>query len=1028
MKRIFCLLAFCVLLLSCVKENQFGRTTVYTLNVPAVKGGRPDTKALSFDGLKLKATWAVGEEVRVYTGKALYCTLQATSDGERTMLSGTATKALKPGDEIRLEFLSPDYKNQEGTLDYIATHCDYATASVTVSDISREEFTMTTTEACFETRQAIVAFHLVDAANPSRPLAATSLDFNVAGESIQVTPEKPASEVFVAVPAVPGKSVSLTASAGDKVYALYKNDVKLEAAVYYVVTAKMHEAVSLLVHNEAELNAAVQNNNALIRFANDIVVGHNVQITGNRTVGIDMCGFKLDRGLLARGSDGQCFYVTSGSTLHLSNGTLTGGWGGDGGGLLTDGTANLTNVTVSGNLGDNRGGGITCRSGSTLRMTGGAITGNTCNDIKPHPDDTAGGGGLFNDYGATAILSGVTISGNVATWFGGGGICNYGKLTLQDCTVTGNRAYKNGGGIWNGRISEGKYPALLIDGGSITHNQAGDCGGGIFGSNIGGDHGSLSMQGAATVSDNVAAGGVTNNVYLRYRQNIHVTGSLEGSTIGVTMETVPIEFTKGWQTYNPGADPASIFMPDLAGVMSVVVSPNKEARIEKNVPGGTSYYIERAWDAERQVVTATMKYLTEQISDDATPTSETQFKVVASSSSASVNLGTEGSQIHEFYVVNGEVRAKKLIVQGPNVHIILSDQSELILGDAIVVTEGHTVYVHDQGSDSVMGKMRGDYGSSPYSASIGGSMSGAANGGNIEIHGGDIDLKARKASAIGGQYLTKTGDIAIFAGKIRAEGGEGSAGIGGCSFGKNYGNVSIYGGTIHAIGGDNQGDPDPGGGAGIGGGFQCTDGTVHIYGGDITASSNSESAGIGCGQVAGSHGAGTIIIDGGTVKAYGGTHAAGIGGGDSVNGGDVTINGGHVEAYGGDDAAGIGGGEDGNGGTVTITGGYVFAKGGWEYGAGIGGGQDGRGAHVTITGGTVVAQAGLDETGCRAIGPGEGSDDYGTLTLGDNLMVSSERLAGVDERKNMCWYRTRVRVEPCTHPGYTPDTCPYHKH
>lgn len=82
----------------------------------------------------------------------------------------------------------------------------------------------------------------------------------------------------------------------------------------------------------------------------------------------------------------------------------------------------------------------------------------------------------------------------------------------------------------------------------------------------------------------------------------------------------------------------------------------------------------------------------------------------------------------------------------------------------------------------------------------------------------------------------------------------------------------------------------------------------------------------------------------------------------------------------------------------------------------------------TMLSGTVIAQAGLDETGCRAIGPGEGSDDYGSLTLGDNLMVSSERLAGVDERKNMCWYRTRVRVEPCTHPGYTAATCPYHKH
>lgn len=104
---------------------------------------------------------------------------------------------------------------------------------------------------------------------------------------------------------------------------------------------------------------------------------------------------------------------------------------------------------------------------------------------------------------------------------------------------------------------------------------------------------------------------------------------------------------------------------------------------------------------------------------------------------------------------------------------------------------------------------------------------------------------------------------------------------------------------------------------------------------------------------------------------------------------------------------------------------YTYQKGTLDY---IASHCDYALANVTITGGTVIAQAGLDETGCRAIGPGEGSDDYGSLTLGDNLMVSSERLAGVDERKNMCWYRTRVRVEPCTHPGYTAATCPYHKH
>ena len=212
----------------------------------------------------------------------------------------------------------------------------------------------------------------------------------------------------------------------------------------------------------------------------------------------------------------------------------------------------------------------------------------------------------------------------------------------------------------------------------------------------------------------------------------------------------------------------------------------------------------------------------------------------------------------------------------------------------------------------------------------------------------------------------------------------------------------------------------------------CYGGTLNIYGGNIKATAAPEAAGIGCGEASTTDesvaGPGDVNIYGGVVFAYGGDHGAGIGYGDGIFGKcNITISGGRVEAHGGVDAAGIGGGEGSPGGTITISGGYVAAYGN-DYGAGIGGGQDGSGGNITITGGTVIAKAGRDETGWRAIGPGSGSDDYGKLTLGDALMVSAERLASAAERHDMCWYRTQVRVEPCTHPGYTADTCPYHKH
>lgn len=153
------------------------------------------------------------------------------------------------------------------------------------------------------------------------------------------------------------------------------------------------------VTTEAELIAAVQTNNAQIQFANPISTTSLLEIKDSKTITIDLNGFALDRGCTSRGS--QVIVVRNGSTLNLSNGTLTGGWGGNGGALdiETNTTVNLTDVIISGNKADDRGGGISNKG--TLTMQGGAITNNTCHDH----DGPRGGGGLFNHEGATATLT-----------------------------------------------------------------------------------------------------------------------------------------------------------------------------------------------------------------------------------------------------------------------------------------------------------------------------------------------------------------------------------------------------------------------------------------------------------------------------------------------------------------------------------------------------------------------------------------------------------------------------------------------
>ena len=726
------------------------------------------------------------------------------------------------------------------------------------------------------------------------------------------------------------------------------------------------------VSTDDELRAAIQNDGANITVSADINLSNStLSIPEGKTVTIDLAGHTLDRKLKWRGDGGgQVITVRKGATLNLSNGTLKGGWGGNAGGLSNEsGKATLTNVNIIGCKGDDTGGGI-CNLGGTLTMTGGSITNNTCYDH----GDPAGGGGLFNAEGATAKLTGVTITGNEDVVCGGGGICNYGTILLDGCTITENKARTVGGGIWN-----------------INKNN-------------------FKMQGANIITDNFASG-VASNLFLKAHCLITLTSSITGSRIGVMLDVAPYWFVDGFATYHSGEDPNTFFTCDKPWVDSLgIIKPEPyvlhvgevimlRKNLRKKVP-----YIEHSWDSENQKVVATVKTLTEEIGFNDTPTSETQYKKLKSTDSY-VDLGTKDSELHEYYVAEGdELNLDAIDIKGPNVHIILRDSAVLHLKDDIGVEPGNTVYFHAQSTGSFMGKLTAGSG-------IGGEI--VDDGANIEIHGGNFDVQGNySCAAIGGKYTTN-GDITIYDGHIKAtvgDDGGGAAGIGsgyGCT---DYGNITIYGGKIEASGS-----------AGIGGGLDCLNGKLTIWDGAITANGQHDGAGIGSNETGGDYGAGTITINGGYIRAYGASYAAGIGGGDGKRGGTLNVNGGRVEAYGGTDAAGIGGGEGGNGGIVNITGGYVNAEGN-DLGAGIGGGQDGVGAKVSITGGTVIATAGDGTDGKRAIGGGDGCDDHNSLSFADNLGVFITQNLYRSQKANRvsdCRNNKYVRVNQCAHGGAT---------
>jgi hypothetical protein len=205
------------------------------------------------------------------------------------------------------------------------------------------------------------------------------------------------------------------------------------------------------------------------------------------------------------------------SGLTISNGAAQSS---DGGGILNGGTLTVTNSILSGNSAF-QGGGIL--NGGTLTVSNSTLSGNSAFD---------GGGISNNETYATLTVSGSILSGNTATSLDGGGIENYGMLTVSSSTLSANTAL-HGGGIWN-------IGTATVSGSTLSDNHAGTGGGGIFdeggtltvinstlsgnsaSSDAGGQGGGIfNWAGALTVSGSTLsgnsadsnAGGIYNSVY-----------------------------------------------------------------------------------------------------------------------------------------------------------------------------------------------------------------------------------------------------------------------------------------------------------------------------------------------------------------------------------------------------------------------------------------------------------------------------------------------------------------------------------
>ena len=248
----------------------------YTMTVNASKGEDvATTRALSLDGTTLNSTWEVDEEVTVYNvtkSADLGGTLIAQSAGASTTLTGTLTGTIEKNDVLTLKFHSPSYASQNGTLDYIAANCDYATANVTVSSVVGGN--VTTDAAHFTNQQAIVKFTLKDKGNGGALLdGTTKLAITVGSNSYTITPASATSTLYVAIPGISGQSITLNAVVGTKIYTFTNPSATFANSQYYTVGVWMTYQNTIGIGKLIGQNGCIYENEAAATSAGTTAAG-----------------------------------------------------------------------------------------------------------------------------------------------------------------------------------------------------------------------------------------------------------------------------------------------------------------------------------------------------------------------------------------------------------------------------------------------------------------------------------------------------------------------------------------------------------------------------------------------------------------------------------------------------------------------------------------------------------------------------------------------------------------------------------
>lgn len=234
---------------------------------------------------------------------------------------------------------------------------------------------------------------------------------------------------------------------------------------------------------------------------------------------------------LSGGDTTRVWWVESDSVLTLQNLSVIHSYiaGGDGAGIYSEGTLTIVHSILSGNQATDAsgcGGGAIHQQGGRLTVINSTITNNSAICV------SAWGGAIVNQFGTALILDSL-LTGNVSLL--GGGILNFGTMTVTNSTLFDNYAYHEGGAIHN------YFGSLTLINSTLSNNNAEYSGAlhnswgslSLISSTLTGNGaywgGAIMNQGTMTVTNSTLSGNIADDIaggiYNTYSGTLMVTNT-----------------------------------------------------------------------------------------------------------------------------------------------------------------------------------------------------------------------------------------------------------------------------------------------------------------------------------------------------------------------------------------------------------------------------------------------------------------------------------------------------------------------